>query len=458
MEAATASRLDPSDRAADPLGGLSPMQRSIVEHRAPVRQVIAAAGSGKTKTVIALAEHAALSDGVPPERILFLSFSRKAVAEIRSRLRPELAARMEVSTFHSFCYRRLPEVDASLRGRRVMVLGEKEKETFLLDQLRQLGPALQGTPYELLLRRPDVFRREFPGEALRVFRALAAHKRATGQLEYDDLISRMVAAVGRPGPDVEALRERYRLVIVDEFQDTDPRQLRFLKLLNPPKLVVVGDDWQAIYGFRGADVRPFLDFRRHFRDAARLRLSENYRSLRPIIELGIRIIRSSRRKLRKRVTAVRGRAPRPGLPVLSLQLPTGGESALVRLLPANCDAFLLVRSNFRRRLWARAGFPAERVLTIHRAKGLEFPVVFLDLAGGWTGRGGANDDTDEELRIAYVGVTRAQNLLCLLGASSHREVDHARRILSIAAPVVCAIELKDLEIYLKRELQIRKPA
>ena len=437
------------------LAGLSAVQCGIVEHPGAIRQVIAAAGSGKTRTVIALAEHSVVTTGLRPEQILFLSFSRKAVQEIRARLPSDIAVGLEVSTFHSFCYRHLPEVDPAFATRRIQVLGQKEREHFLLAQMAALGALLEGTPHELLLRRPDLFRREFPEAAMHVFRALAAHKRNTGCLEYEDLIQRMLAAVAAGGPAVDALRLRYRLLIVDEFQDTDPAQLRFLKLMRPEKLVVVGDDWQAIYGFRGADVRPFLEFARHFRGAARLRLAENYRSLRPIADLGSRIIKASHKKLRKKVTAVRGSAPRPGLPVASLALANQDEARFVRGLPPDCDAVVLVRSNFRRRLWLQAGYPADRVSTIHRAKGLEFPVVFLDLVAGWSGRGGDATDPDEELRIAYVGVTRAMNFLCVLHAPSYRDGNPAARILAAARAGLIASDEREVHSLLARERDFR---
>ena len=436
------------------LNGLSAVQRDILLHPAAVRQVIAAAGSGKTRTVIALAEHAIQGQGLAPESVLFLSFSRKAVEEIRSRLSPETRARIEVSTFHAFCFRRLPEIDPTLPDGRVQVLGEAERDAFLRREMAALGPELGGTPYELLLRRPDIFRRAFPTAAMRVFRALATHKRRTGQLEYEDLIQRMLVSLARPTAAANRLRTAFRLVIVDEFQDTDPAQLRFLKLMKPERLVVVGDDWQAIYGFRGADVRPFLDFPRHFRGAARLRLAENYRSFRPIMDLGSRIIRASRRRLRKKVSAIRGSAPRPGLPVTSLAIASGGEARFVAELPPECDAIVLVRSNFRRRLWIHAGLQSERVLTIHRAKGLEFPAVFLDLIAGWSGRGGRTDD-DEELRIAYVGVTRAMNLLCVLHAHEYRQGDATARVLEAARRGLKSVTAEGLAGLVAREKRLR---
>lgn len=398
-----------------------------------MKQVIAAAGSGKTRTVIGLVEYRLRQRLERAGRVLLLSFSRKAAGEIRERLPDDLRGAAEISTFHSFCYRHLMRLDPVWRRRPPRLLDEAEKQDFLFAELRRWRDAIGGIPFETLLRRPALFRAQFPEAAFHVYRALAVWKRESERIEYEDLIERMLDGLERRADHLEELRRGYDLIIVDEFQDTDPRQLEFLRSMQAPRLVVVGDDWQAIYGFRGATLQPFLDFARHFRGARQYRLAENYRSTTDIVRTGNRAIKASSHQLRKRVVAVRGRGPR--LPVLRIETPAGRESELVAELGTECDFRVLVRSNFRREIWIQAGLPAERVLTIHKSKGLEFPVVLLDLVGGWSGALEAEEDDrvpDEEIRVLYVGLSRAENLLVILRKDGYRPGDPERNLLERA--------------------------
>lgn len=420
------------------LRGYSRAQLRVILESAAVKQVVAAAGSGKTRTVIGLIEHTLRKRPDDRRRILLLSFSRRAVGELRQRLPADLTRGVEISTFHSFCFRWLTSLDPTARrSGGVRLITEEDKQEFMRallagetqtpagdNQASDADPPeldVGGIPFALLFKDPARFRRQFPEVAFEVFRRFYAYKRESGLLEYEDLVQRMLAGLRQGVPGVETLRARYQMIVVDEFQDTDPQQLEFLRLMNPPRLTVVGDDWQAIYAFRGATVAPFLNFRDVFAGVRIFRLAENYRSLRPIVRLGNRLIRASRRQLRKRVRAVRG--PGPGLPVLAYAIAPGQES---RLLPFCADLGpefrILVRTNFRRQRWLLAGFAPEQVLTIHKAKGLEFPVVFVDLIGGWSESdpGGGGNSTagssppDEEVRVLYVAASRAENLLVIL--------------------------------------------
>lgn len=439
-----------------PLPGFSAAQSRIIRDEAPIQQVIAAAGSGKTRTVVGLAEYrlaAGRDDGRPQ---LMLSFSRKAAGEIRARLAPETRARSEVSTFHSFCFRRLRAHHPKFRDG-VHLITDEERRVFLRERLREHAEILGGAPYDLWLDHPREFRKRFPEIAMRVFRAFYCYKRETGRLEYEDLITHMLTELRRDGAFARKLRGLYSGVVVDEFQDTDPRQLEFLQLLRPPRLLAVGDDWQAIYSFRGATVQPFLDFRRIFRGARVHRLAENYRSLRPIVSLGARIIKGSSRQLPKRVIAVRGSRPR--LPTLATALERGGEPEIAAVIRARERAVVLARTNYRCARWVAAGLPPERVLTVHRAKGLEFPVVFLDLVAGWSGMRSPEDDperqreiADEEVRVLYVAASRAENLLVVLHRPEYAADDREGRYWrELIGPHVRVVRPPDLAEWLERE-------
>ncbi len=443
-------------RGHSQLPGFSVSQSRIIQDDSPIQQVIAAAGSGKTRTVVGLANYRLNAGRDGGRAQLMLSFSRKAVGEMRARLSPEARDRTETSTFHSFCFRRLREYHPRFKGG-VQVITDEERRLFLRNQLREHAEVLGGAPYDLWLDHPREFRNRFPEIAMRVFRAFYKFKRESGRLEYEDLITLMLVELRRDGPFARKLRELYSGVIVDEFQDTDPRQLEFLQLLRPPRLLAVGDDWQAIYSFRGATVQPFLDFRRIFRGANVHRLAENYRSLRPIVNLGARIIQGSSRQLPKRVVAVRGSRPR--LPTLATALERGGEPEIAARLLVRERAVVLARTNYRCARWIAAGLPPERVLTVHRAKGLEFPVVFVDLIAGWSGMRSAEEDAarqqeiaDEEVRVLYVAASRAENLLVVLHRPEYGAEDREGRYWrDLIGPHVRNVETAALDAWLERE-------
>lgn len=433
------------------LPGFSVAQSRIIQSDAPRKQIVAAAGSGKTRTVIGLTQWRFEQGLERPGRFLLLSFSRKACGELRDRLPVSLRPAVEIRTFHSFCYHRLQEVHPLHSRRPIQILEEDERNRFLADCLRQHPQEIGGIPFSLLYRHRDLFYRSFPELAMRTYRALHAYKRDRGLVEYDDLIDVLLRGLRTEEPWTQHMRRRYDMILVDEFQDTDPQQLAFLQCMQMQRLMVVGDDWQAIYGFRGATVQPFLDFRKTFRCSRVFRLGENYRSLSQIVKAGSTLIRRSSRQLRKSVRSVRGRGP--DLPTVALSLGDTEEQGFVSMLRAFEGWVMLTRSNFRRQIWIDAGAPAEQVLTVHRAKGLEFPVVFLDIMGGWSGE---QSLSDEEIRIAYVGLTRAENLFCCVRRQKYHDLALERTVWEeLFLPVTRRITMERLVELLEKERSYR---
>lgn len=413
--------------------GFSSAQEAIIACQKRVCQVIAAAGSGKTRTVIGLLENR-IQAGVKPERILALSFSRKAVAEMRSRVGAQWRTRLEISTFHSFCYRHLRRTGL-LPGK---LLTPENRYHFLLDRLRSAGQSTLGIPYDVLLRFPDSFRRLLPDLCMQVHHAFYSYKRSLGAFEFDDLSRLLLLSLSHL-----PLREAYDLIVVDEFQDTDPLQLQFLQQMAFQQLIVVGDDWQAIYGFRGATVEPFLNFRHFFPDSVQMKLGSNYRSKKEIIEASSRIISLSKRQIRKKVSCVRGRGNKKTV----VRLKISDRTALGHLFLKPAAARILVRSNYQRQLWLDAGCHPEVVSTIHKVKGLEFPLVLLDLSGGWNRQ---PERPDEEIRIAYVGASRAEDRLILLSVDIASEDTTEGRILKLFENQL-QISIGELKAWLEEE-------
>jgi DNA helicase-2/ATP-dependent DNA helicase PcrA len=432
------------------LEGFSAAQTAIITEEKACKQVVAAAGSGKTRTVIGLTRHRFDSGLERPGRFLILSFSRKACGEIRSRLPSYLHDAVEIRTFHSFCYRRLLELHPTLSRSSFRILEEEERNRFLYAILREHPDVIGGIPFSLVLKSRETFYRHFPDLAMKAYRALHAYKRENHLLEYDDLIQILLWGLRRQESWALHIKSLYDMILVDEFQDTDPQQLEFLLLIHAPRLMVVGDDWQAIYSFRGATVQPFLDFKKLFPKTVIYPLAENYRSLQPIVRGGSGIIKHSSRQIRKKVKAVRGRGP--DFPVSSFAVRPGEEPDFVSLIE-NYDAVILTRSNFRRDLWIASGFPEDRILTIHRSKGLEFPVVLLDVIGGWSGE---TFLTDEEIRIAYVGMTRAENLFFCLHRPVYPEHAMERTVFEVLFRPICRPQSRDgLIALLEQEIIFR---
>ncbi len=460
------------------LKAFSQKQLDIILKEKAVKQVVAAAGSGKTRTIIGLVEHRLLTSLEKAGKILLLSFSRKAVAELYERVPEALRKAVEISTFHAFCLRNLPSLyPYALQDMQVFTDEAKEKFFYRFFTQSHILEQVGAIPISLLWEEEDMFCRSFPKLHAEFLSAYQSYKKQKKLFEFEDLITLMLRSLKKPKASVRELRKRYDLIIIDEFQDTDPRQLEFLSLMEAPRKIVVGDDWQAIYAFRGACLQSFLQFQKSF-SAHVMSLSENYRSLENIVHLGSRIIRLSTKQLPKKVRAVRGAGP--GLPVLTLNLSRYAPAKLALCLQEQeAQSYrVLVRTNWQKKHWENIALAEhkEQIMTIHKAKGLEFPVVFLDLCGGWSRRHAKAHtarslgalwrkkqrrklEWDEEIRILYVGASRAMNLLVVLHLapeeSGEKEGYYYQKLISRYG-TSCSIE--ELSSWLSKEADFRSAA
>ncbi len=314
---------------------LNPAQREAVEHVEGPLLVVAGAGSGKTRVLTTRIARLIEVHGVAPQAILAVTFTNKAAGEMRERVGRQLGrdpSGMWIGTFHGIGARLL-RMYAERVGRTAeytiydeddsLAVVKRLMERFRISVKEFAPKAINGEissarnalvephEYETLARTP------LAKAAAQVYRELEPTLRAANAVSFDDLLVLPVRIL-REHPEVrEHLARRFRHVLVDEYQDTNRAQYEFIRLIGGGhgNVCVVGDDDQAIYGWRGADIRNILDFERDFPSARVVRLEENYRSTAPILSLANDVI--------VRNEARRGKTLRPtrtgGEPVVLLE-------------------------------------------------------------------------------------------------------------------------------------------
>ncbi len=279
------------------LAGLNPEQRRAVTTLEGPLLVLAGAGSGKTRVLTHRVAHL-LNTGVEAEAVLAVTFTNKAAQEMKGRIADQVGSAANhawVSTFHSTCCRILRQDIVALGyTKRFSIWDDDDTRRLVRQLIKDAGLDLDRTPPNDVLRRIDQYknrlldpqgaldeRRSHPGDPfLRIWRTYEDTLQASDALDFNDLIG-LVVKLFKGHPAIRAKwTDRFRYVLVDEYQDTNAAQYALLRLLTDERrnIAVVGDDDQSIYGFRGADVNNILSFERDFPDAVVVRLEQNYRS------------------------------------------------------------------------------------------------------------------------------------------------------------------------------------
>jgi DNA helicase-2/ATP-dependent DNA helicase PcrA len=323
------------------LSHLNPSQRRAVETTEGPLLVLAGAGSGKTRVVTHRIQ-LLLERGVPPEAIVALSFTNKAADEMRDRLRrmtsESTASRLVLGTFHSLGARLMRETPKAFgMPKRISILDQGDVFGILRTCLRELGFHAKGGERRFDLaavaQRVGLWKNEFYGAAevaaigkkgseydevaAAVYEAYEDRLRSMGAVDFDDLVVHVATCLR--DPEIAApYRERFRYLMVDEYQDSNHAQLAMLQgLLGPHRnLCVVGDDDQAIYGWRGAKVGNILGFDLHFPGAQVIKLEENYRSVGHVCACANAVIARNEVRHDKRLVATRPPGEKPYLVTL----------------------------------------------------------------------------------------------------------------------------------------------
>jgi DNA helicase-2/ATP-dependent DNA helicase PcrA len=322
MEALTTTAMLPNEPL---LGGLNPAQREAVLHRDGPILVLAGAGSGKTRVLTTRIARLIEVHGVDPREILAVTFTNKAAGEMRDRVERLLGRStrgMWIGTFHAIGARMLRAASHLVERTPSFTIYDQDDSLSVIKRLmerhrvspKQYAPrAIQSAisdaknalvapaEYESLAMDP------FARTVAPIYHDLADALRLANAVDFDDLLLLPVRLLRENPNQLAAYRDRFRYILVDEYQDTNRAQYQLVRLLagEVGNVLVVGDDDQSIYGWRGADIRNILDFTKDFPSAVIVRLEENYRSAPPILDVANAVIRANTGRMGKTLRATR---------------------------------------------------------------------------------------------------------------------------------------------------------
>lgn len=309
----------------DLLKGLNDAQAGAVETTHGPLLILAGAGSGKTKTLTHRIAHLIANEGVWPNEILAVTFTNKAAREMRERLGHLLAQEGSVrtfmpwmGTFHGVCVRLL-RIDGDKIGiqSNYVIYDEDDRQGLIKQAMKQLqitdkqikpravSSVISGAKNELV--SPEEFEATanypFQKEVAKIYTRYETMRQAAGALDFDDLLIETVRLF-KEHPDVRMKwRSQFKHILIDEYQDTNAAQYALVKgLVNDDRnICVVGDDWQSIYSWRGADFTNILNFERDFPGAKIVKLEQNYRSTGAILEAAHNVITKNTQRTDKKL-------------------------------------------------------------------------------------------------------------------------------------------------------------
>jgi len=370
----------------DFLEGLNPQQREAVLHVEGPLLLLAGAGSGKTRVITHRMAHLVTKHGVPGPAILAVTFTNKASGEMRARVMSligEATTRRApfVSTFHSFCVRLLRKDGASLAAEvrpgftpSFNIYDDADQLSIVKGVFRNLGIDEKFMQYRAMLSRishaknhketPDDFYKNATDpkaeRMAKIYEQYEARLRQANALDFDDLLLESVRLLRTDQRVREECNRRYEFVMIDEYQDTNRTQYDMMRLLTRERenVAVVGDEDQSIYGWRGADIKNILDFQKDFPDTKVIRLEQNYRSVKNILDAASAVVANNTERLGKNLWTDSG----SGDKISVFEAQDGENEALyvadavereLRRNPASKVA-ILYRTNFQSRQFEEA--------------------------------------------------------------------------------------------------------
>lgn len=307
----------------DILDKLNPAQREAVENTEGPVLILAGAGSGKTRVLTTRIGHLMENKGVKAENILAITFTNKAANEMRERVEETLEGtdtkEMWITTFHSCCVRILRKsINKIGYNRSFVIYDSADQVTLIKDCLRELNLSDKVFDPKVILSTisnakdklysPKKFIQLNEGDIgkMKIGEVYALYQdrlKRNSALDFDDLIMKTVELFKGHPEVLDYYRNKFRYIMVDEYQDTSKAQYELIKLLakQHQNICVVGDDDQSIYGWRGADIRNILEFERDYDNVRIVKLEQNYRSTQVILDAANHVISNNIERKRKKL-------------------------------------------------------------------------------------------------------------------------------------------------------------
>ncbi|HQO03901.1 MAG TPA: ATP-dependent helicase [Spirochaetota bacterium] len=416
-------------------------QRKAVQSEENIVCVIAGAGTGKTKTLIQKVNTLIHQKNIPQHQILVLTFSRKAADEIKERISQQADTTTPgifTGTFHSFSLQILRSYcrDALLRlgfSDFPDIISEDIKNEYIRSEIKKNRELFCGLPFSMIegmlfsekrLSTHIINKLNKAGitDALAIVRNnYAEYKIKSNLIDYEDMISFANIILETSSEIRNTIRNTYRYILIDEFQDTSENNMRLIRNIMPernPGLFVVGDDWQSIYGFRNARIDYIVHPGRYFTNACTITLHRNYRSRQEIVSLSNKLIKHNKNRTRKSLKSAQG----PGGVITAYSCKTKESECqiIAEIIKNNFheNTAILYRNNWQGsylseyllRELGEINAGKLSLMTMHASKGLEFHTVIIT---------GISDkilpdpssNIEEERRLLYVAITRARESL-----------------------------------------------
>ena len=312
------------------LEGLNPAQAEAVETVKGPLLILAGAGSGKTKTLTHRIAHLIANEGLWPSQILAVTFTNKAAKEMRHRLGVlvgQNGAQRDfmpwMGTFHGICVRLL-RMDGHVIGiqRNFVIYDEDDRQSLIKQVMKQLSidtremkpsqvsSAISNAKNQMI--DPADFEASahypFQKNVAAIYTRYEAMRKTAGALDFDDLLLDGVRLLRDSSEMRTKWRSHFKHILIDEYQDTNAAQYHLVKLLinDDQNICVVGDDWQSIYSWRGADFTNILNFERDFPGAKVVKLEQNYRSTGSILEAAHNVISKNTQRTDKELWTAEG--------------------------------------------------------------------------------------------------------------------------------------------------------
>ena len=308
---------------SDIIEKLNPAQKEAVENTEGPVLILAGAGSGKTRVLTTRIGYLMEDKGVKAENILAITFTNKAANEMRERVEETLEGtdtkEMWITTFHSCCVRILRKsINKIGYNRSFVIYDSPDQVTLIKDCMRELDISDKAFDPKYVLScisnakdklySPKTFLKVNEGDISKtkvgeIYELYQDRLKRNSALDFDDLIMKTVELLKECPEVLDFYRNKFRYIMVDEYQDTSKAQYELIKLLakQHQNICVVGDDDQSIYGWRGADIRNILEFERDYDNVKIVKLEQNYRSTQVILDAANHVIANNTERKRKRL-------------------------------------------------------------------------------------------------------------------------------------------------------------